>query len=189
MLTYLHGDHLGSARLATCGHGGGCDSVPLGGKVSEMRYYPYGQTRSGAMPTDRQFTGQRRETGLGLYDYQARFYDPYLSRFIQADTIIPDPKNPQSLNRYSYVLNNPLKYVDPSGHWWEDPGTGALMPGYGPLSMPESWEVGKGTYNDIEPLKVYSCGASECHGAGRRNARGLELMEVCRFQDQDQIEK
>jgi hypothetical protein len=41
---------------------------------------------------------------------------------VQADTLVPDLFNPQSLNRYSYVLNNPLKYVDPSGHWVvEDP--------------------------------------------------------------------
>jgi hypothetical protein len=46
----------------------------------------------------------------------ARWYDAQLGRWISADTIVPDPANPQSLNRYSYVYNNPLKYVDPSGH-------------------------------------------------------------------------
>lgn len=46
----------------------------------------------------------------------ARFYIPYLNRFISADTIVPDPTNPQSLNRYSYALNNPIRYSDPSGH-------------------------------------------------------------------------
>ncbi len=44
-------------------------------------------------------------------------YDPFIGRFISADTIVPDFTNPQSLNRYSYVLNNPLIYVDPSGYW------------------------------------------------------------------------
>jgi hypothetical protein len=47
---------------------------------------------------------------------QARFYVPYINRFISADTIVPDPSSPQSFNRYSYALNNPLRYVDPSGH-------------------------------------------------------------------------
>lgn len=47
----------------------------------------------------------------------ARYHDPGLRRFISADTIVPDPNNPQSLNRYSYCLNNPLKYVDPTGHF------------------------------------------------------------------------
>jgi hypothetical protein len=50
-------------------------------------------------------------------DYKARFYDPYNThRFIQPDTIIPDLNNPQSLNRYSYALNNPVRYSDSSGH-------------------------------------------------------------------------
>ncbi len=110
-LTYLHGDHLGSASLST---------NATGGKVSEMRYYPYGEMRSGAMATDRQYTGQRREIGLGLYDYNARYYDPYLNRFISPDSIVPSPANPQSLNRYAYVLNNPLRYTDPTGHLTEE---------------------------------------------------------------------
>jgi len=46
----------------------------------------------------------------------ARYYDPALGRFVQADTIVPNPGNPQSLNRYSYVYNRPLVYVDDSGH-------------------------------------------------------------------------
>lgn len=46
----------------------------------------------------------------------ARMYDPELGRFISPDSIIPNPANPQSLNRYSYVYNSPLKFHDPSGH-------------------------------------------------------------------------
>jgi hypothetical protein len=48
--------------------------------------------------------------------YGARYYDSYLNRWTQPDTIVPDPLDPQSLNRYSYVLNNPIRYADPSGH-------------------------------------------------------------------------
>ncbi len=48
--------------------------------------------------------------------YNARHYDPLVGRFISADTIVPDPANPQNLNRYSYVTNNPIRYTDPSGH-------------------------------------------------------------------------
>ncbi len=72
--------------------------------------------RAGALPTDRQYTGQRWDADLGLYDYRARYYDPALGRFIQPDTVVPKPGDPQSLNRYAYVLNNPLRYNDPSGH-------------------------------------------------------------------------
>ena len=107
---YLHGDHLGSASLTT---------DASGNKFSEERYYPYGETRYGSSPTDYQFTGQRKENGLGsLYDFQARHYSPVLGRFLSADTIVPSPGNPQALNRYSYVNNSPLKFVDPSGHCW-----------------------------------------------------------------------
>jgi hypothetical protein len=48
--------------------------------------------------------------------YGARYYAQGLGRFISADTIVPDPSNPQRLNRFSYTRNNPLKYIDPSGH-------------------------------------------------------------------------
>jgi len=49
--------------------------------------------------------------------YNARWYDPYLNRWVQPDSIIPDPGNSQDWNRYSYVRDNPLKYTDPTGHW------------------------------------------------------------------------
>ena len=77
---------------------------------------------SGTLPTDRRFTGQRWEQGLGLYDYNARWYHPALGRFVSADTVVPEPGNPQSLNRFAYVYNNPLQYLDPDGHDPEIPG-------------------------------------------------------------------
>jgi RHS repeat-associated protein len=107
-VVWLHGDHLGSTSLAT-------DAA--GDKIARRWYDPFGAQRAGdALPTDFGFTGQREAGGIGLYDYHARFYDPYLNRFIQADTIVPEPGNPQHFNRYSYVRNNPLNFTDPSGH-------------------------------------------------------------------------
>ncbi|MBE7529096.1 MAG: RHS repeat-associated core domain-containing protein [Chloroflexi bacterium] len=53
---------------------------------------------------------------LGLLYYGARFYVPGLGRFASADSIIPNPANPQSYNRYSYVLNRALNFTDPTGH-------------------------------------------------------------------------
>jgi RHS repeat-associated protein len=66
--------------------------------------------------TDYGFTGQREEAYIDLIEMGARWYDSSLGRWLSADTIVPDPGNPQSLNRYSYVYNNPVSYVDPSGH-------------------------------------------------------------------------
>ena len=56
-----------------------------------------------------------------MYFYNARYYDGTLGRFLSADTIVPSPANPQSLNRYAYTLNNPLRYTDPTGHIANNP--------------------------------------------------------------------
>jgi RHS repeat-associated protein len=107
-LYYVLKDHLGSASVVT-------DATANAVIVGEDRFYPFGRTRltTGTMYTDRLFTGQREITGLGIYYYGARFYSPYINRFLSADNIVPNPTNPQNLNRFSYVLNNPLRYTDP----------------------------------------------------------------------------
>jgi RHS repeat-associated protein len=66
--------------------------------------------------SDYRYTGQREESEIGLYFYQARFYDAALARFIQADTIVPQPGDIKSYDRYAYVYNNPINYNDPTGH-------------------------------------------------------------------------
>jgi RHS repeat-associated protein len=106
---YVLGDHLGSTSLVLNDDG----TVH-----SEVRYYPYGEERwrSGMVPTEYRFTGQRDQAGVGLYHMGARWYDVALGRWISADTVVPEPGNPQDLNRYSYVRGNPLKFSDPSGH-------------------------------------------------------------------------
>ncbi|MDL1898458.1 RHS repeat-associated core domain-containing protein [Anaerolineae bacterium CFX7] len=91
---YLHGDHLGST------------SATSGASVSSQNYYAFGNTRS----------TQRRDASAGLMYYGARYYDATLGRFVSADTVVPSANNPQSLNRYSYVRNNPVNRIDPTGH-------------------------------------------------------------------------
>jgi RHS repeat-associated protein len=66
--------------------------------------------------TDFGYTFQRNLPDTGLMDYRARMYSSALGRFIQPDTVIPSPANPQSWNRFSYVNNNPVRYNDPTGH-------------------------------------------------------------------------
>ena len=111
-LSYVHQDSLGSTSVT---------SDCTGDLASTISYFPFGLTRfsTGTSPTDKLFTGQRLDS-TGLYYYGARYYDPEMGRFISADTIVPNPMNPQSLNRYSYCLNNPLRYIDPSGHEGEE---------------------------------------------------------------------
>jgi RHS repeat-associated protein len=71
-------------------------------------------------PTTQAYTGQKRESSFGLYDYNARWYDSALGRFTQADTIVPNPASAKAFDRYAYVENNPIRYNDPSGHCKSD---------------------------------------------------------------------
>ncbi len=109
---YIHSDHLGSASALTKYS----DGAIVGGSLT--RYTPFGSYRSGgpSQITDRAYTGQRENMDLGLYYYNARYYTPGIGRFLSADTLVPNPQNPQALNRYAYVLNRPLNFSDPTGH-------------------------------------------------------------------------
>ncbi len=76
---------------------------------------------NGAM-TQHTNTGQYSNmSDFGLMYYNARWYDPYLNRWVQPDSIIPDPGNPQDRDRYSYTRNNPMSRTDPTGHCDVDP--------------------------------------------------------------------
>ncbi len=106
-LSYIHQDSLSSSSAM---------SSSTGTLTGSIKYFPFGATRSGSVPTDKQYTGQRLD-GTGLYYYGARYYDPVISRFISADAVSPDLTNPQSLSKYTYCFNNPLKLNDPTGRW------------------------------------------------------------------------
>ena len=106
-LTYIHQDSLDSTSVL---------SSSTGALVSSIKYIPFGATRSGSVSTDKKFTGQRLD-GTGLYYYNARYYDPTIGRFVSPDSVGQKLSSPQTLNRYSYVQNNPLKYTDPTGHF------------------------------------------------------------------------
>jgi RHS repeat-associated protein len=120
---HFHLDHLGSPRLITS---------DAGQQVSYHDYYPFGDEHS-PIPQevpggfDREepmgFTGQERdyaggmggEDGHAVDDMHARYSSPTLGRFLSVDPVEGNPGNPQSLNRYAYVLNNPMNLVDPFG--------------------------------------------------------------------------
>jgi RHS repeat-associated protein len=94
-------------------------------------YYPYGGNRGGSAfsgITTKRFTGQYHEQGLpgreGLAFYNARWYDAQVGVFISADTLVPSPLAPQTFNRYAYAGENPLRYIDPSGHMFYKDGGG-----------------------------------------------------------------
>jgi RHS repeat-associated protein len=110
-VVHRHADAIGSALWVT-GEGG----VVL----QRTLYRPWGESMAATHGGDSTppvfgFTGQRALPSAGLYDYGARFYDPSLGRFLQPDPRIPDPSDPQSLNRYAYARNDPLRRTDPTG--------------------------------------------------------------------------
>jgi RHS repeat-associated protein len=109
---HLHSDVLGSPRWIT---------NSSGGLVRHLRYEPFGRSLDDNLPLRYRHAGEEvseRLTHLG----GVRQYNSAIGRMMQPDSLIPDPANPQSLNRYAYAYNEPLGYVDPSGHWalpWE----------------------------------------------------------------------
>ena len=127
---YVHADHLGSVDALT----------DAGGGVVEHRSYDaFGQRRNpqwGEPPppsftskTTLGFTGHESDGELGLVNMKGRVFDPKLGRFLTTDPIVSDLSFGQSFNPYSYVLNNPLTYVDPSGFEGEPPADQPLKPG------------------------------------------------------------
>ncbi len=105
---YHHKDHLGSATVLTDKNGN---------RVETAEYLPFGELResTGSWTTDYKFTDHELDTETGLYNFDARLYDPAVGRFISPDPLVQEPYDPQMLNRYAYCRNNPLIYIDPTG--------------------------------------------------------------------------
>ncbi|WP_441006932.1 RHS repeat-associated core domain-containing protein [Leptospira santarosai] len=114
---FFHPDHLGSITMITDGAGNPASGPEPG--TSFVSYEPYGSIiRNDSYGPDifrYKFTGQIEDKETGLYYYKARYYEPALGRFLQADSVI-DSDAPNGQNRYMYVEGNPVNYRDPSGH-------------------------------------------------------------------------
>jgi RHS repeat-associated protein len=118
-MLYFILDHLGSVTVVTDGSGA---------VLQRLSYDAWGKRRNAdgtalsctgglAQPNgvSRGFTGQEMIDALCLVNLNARVYDPTLGRFMSADPVVGDATVPQELNRFSYVLNDPLSLTDPSG--------------------------------------------------------------------------
>jgi len=104
---YLHPDHLGSTSLIT-------DSV---GNVLENTWYsPFGEIVSGGQNSRFSYEGKEFDEKTKDTDFHFRKYRPEWGRFTQPDTLISNVYDPQSLNRYAFERNNPLKNIDEDGH-------------------------------------------------------------------------
>ncbi|MEK7802639.1 MAG: RHS repeat-associated core domain-containing protein, partial [Pseudomonadota bacterium] len=113
-LRFLLGDHLGSSSVTTNANGV---------KTASALYKAFGETRYtlGNLNTDYKFTGQREEVSLGIYFFNARWYDGSLGRFLSPDTIVlTGTQGTQAWDRYAFVNNNPVRDTDPTGHAVEE---------------------------------------------------------------------
>ncbi len=116
---YLHRDHLGSI-IAISNSSAAIEEKRLfdaWGAIIKVQNSA-GVTLPKLTFFDRGYTGHEHIQGVDLINMNGRIYDPKLHRFLQPDNNIQDPFNTQNFNRYGYVLNNPLKYSDPSGESW-----------------------------------------------------------------------
>jgi RHS repeat-associated protein len=160
---YYHTDHLGSSAVVT---------NASGAEVQRLAYFPFGKTRtnSGSFDVHHKYTGQEFDDSSNLYFYNARYYDQDLGRFIQPDTMGVSYDNPQTLNRYSYVLNNPLRYTDPTGNLACDGFFSCIGAGFsavGSAIVDGAKAVGR-AFNDyiIEPTSnLFSGGGSDSYSS------------------------
>ena len=136
--SYLTADHLGTPRVITNADGGvqaRHDYLPFGEEISinvggrsTGQGYLYGSGL--ADNTRHKFTGQQRDDETGLDYFGARYYSSAQGRFTSVDPLMASgrPAIPQSWNRYAYVLNNPLRLVDPDGMMDNDPNDPDIDP-------------------------------------------------------------
>ncbi|HKJ82044.1 MAG TPA: RHS repeat-associated core domain-containing protein [Ignavibacteriaceae bacterium] len=97
-----------------------------GNMLKELNYDPWGKRRNpqdwsytnvtAPTYTERGFTDHEHMDQFNLINMNGRIFDPEISRFLSPDPVVQNPYNILNYNRYSYCLNNPLKYSDPSGY-------------------------------------------------------------------------
>lgn len=116
-ISYLLKDHIGSITAVLDKNGN---------ILEEMNFDAWGRRRNpqdwsyNIVPEtylfDRGYTGHEHLDNFGLINMNGRIFDPVVARFLSPDPIIQDMENSQNYNGYSYCLNNPLRYTDPSGY-------------------------------------------------------------------------
>lgn len=105
--TFYHKDHLGSSRMM---------SSVNGYPVWQATYLPFGYEYGAQISANNyKFTGYEHDSESGLEYAKLRHFSSQYARFVSTDPLSGDVGNPQSLNRYTYVLNNPLRGIDPTG--------------------------------------------------------------------------
>lgn len=117
---WMHTDHLGSITAITDREGNIVESFSFDAWGNRRDHTDWGWIDPATFDptnTERGFTGHEMLDEVGLVHMNGRIYDAILGRFLSADPFVQFSDNGQSFNRYSYVLNNPIKYNDPSGYF------------------------------------------------------------------------
>ena len=127
---YLHEDALGSVRLVTS---------PSMVTIFSSNFLPFGERFGWAGREETTYTGKQLDAATGLCYFDARYYDPSTGRFVTEDTYQGSLDDPATLNRYVYASDDPMRYTDPTGHYYVDAsrGGGSVVPGA--CDAPPTW--------------------------------------------------
>lgn len=136
---YIHTDVLGSFDRVTNEAGDLADQYSFDAWGNRRDVNDWEQPDPNATPHlfARGYTGHEHLDKFGLINMNGRMYDPILGRFLSPDNYVQEPDNTQNFNRYSYCLNNPMRYTDPSGDFIFS----ALIPGIGILIDAACWSA------------------------------------------------
>ncbi|HPP62404.1 MAG TPA: RHS repeat-associated core domain-containing protein [Anaerolineales bacterium] len=148
-LNFLLSDHIGSSSVTTNANGA---------KTASALYKAFGETRYtlGSLNTDYKFTGQREEASLGIYFFNARWFDGSLGRFLSPDTIVPtSTQGTQAWDRYAFVNNNPVRYNDPTGHEILPFNTFFISATFSLNAIIPGWQGGFGMAIDLRPFQTF----------------------------------
>ncbi|WP_161568451.1 RHS repeat-associated core domain-containing protein [Flavobacterium cupreum] len=157
---YLHRDYQGSIVAITNQSGSVVEKrlFDAWGSIQKVQNGA-GMPLSGLTILDRGYTGHEHIQSVGLINMNGRIYDPNLHCFLQPDNNIQDPFNTQNYNRYGYVLNNPLKYTDPSGEFI-NVFLGYLLSGYIIGAYASGGELNPAKWNSSAFISIGAAGAS-----------------------------
>ena len=171
---YLRRDHLGSVEAIQNAYTG---------LVAEFGYDPFGSRRASNWSADisssdlnailsnedtwtkRGFTDHEHLDRVDVVHMNGRIYDPRFGRFLNADPLVSNPTRSQSFNRYSYVVNNPLSYTDPTGY---------------EVEVVKVVEHSKDSDNNVDPgdITMFFSGPRERRGGGNRSDRNNPMREI-----------
>ena len=160
--------------------------------IRRITYGVFGNVRTNLRPGPpttldpaHKYTGQQLDDDTGLTYYGARWYDATYGVFTSADPVVPDPLDPQSLNRYAYVRGDPLRATDPSGNYpiggydpYDDWGWGGSGFGFGGSSL----SGGSSLFDSSWSFQISSWSFSNWHLFDSSSSRGSSSASKMLFE-------